>query len=293
MKKLCFLIVLFFLGSVMWCDALGRDIPGCLPEVYNSYVLSDRLDYNAENLYEYINGGAEMYLSYGLVGMKGRKYEGEGVPQVTVEVYEMTSSENAFGVYTQSRDREEFDYGQGSQSFGDFILFWKDRYFVIVTVQRASAEGSETIRYFASLLDRAIEAKGALPGIIGALPSEGLVSGGYLYFHHYIWLNAYMFIADYNIVDIDDGCDAVLAKYGTGEDRCVLLLVEYPDEERAVKAVGKMRARFAPEMSDGDSAICLEDGTWFALGCKGRRLVAVFNGREKAVAMNLYESINK
>ncbi|MDR1356059.1 MAG: hypothetical protein LBJ58_00120 [Tannerellaceae bacterium] len=264
-----------------------------LPEQYKSYEATDRLDYEGEALYDYINGGAELYISYGLKGMTGCKYNGENLPQVTVEVYEMTTSENAFGVYTQSRDKEEYDYGQGSQSYDDFILFWKDKYFVIITTQKSTPESRDAVRYMAELTDAAITGKGEIPAIIRELPSEGLAPGGFLYFHHYIWLNAYIFIADYNIVDINDQTDAVLAKYGPADARCYLLMVEYPRAEAAEAAGMKLKEKFAPELTPDNRIIRLEDNTWFTMKVKENKLCAIFNGDTREQVESLYISILK
>jgi hypothetical protein len=264
-----------------------------LPEQYQSYKLTERLDYAGEALYDYINGGAELYLSYGLNGMTGGKYNADGLPQVTVEVYEMTAPKNAFGVYTQSRDKDEYDYGQGSQSYDDFILFWKDRYFVIITTQKATPESREALQYMASLVEQAIPGEGTIPALVAELPKEGLSPGGYLYFHHYIWLNAYLFIADYNIADIDDQTDAILAKYGDPDERCYLLLVQYPDSAAAAAAAGKLKSKFAPELSPDNPVVQLEDNTWFTLGVKDDRLSALFNGNSREQVETIYQSIYK
>lgn len=104
MRNVYLFIFLFHcLCPSMFIHAQKINLMNQLPEQYQSYNATEWLDFTGEALYDYINGGAELYLSYGLNGMTGCKYNGEGLPQVTVEVYEMTSSENAFGVYTQSR----------------------------------------------------------------------------------------------------------------------------------------------------------------------------------------------
>jgi hypothetical protein len=261
-----------------------------LPEQFRSYHATDRLNYTGKELYDYINGGAELYLSYGLAGMTGCKYNGENLPQVTVEIYEMTSPGNAYGVYTQSRDKEEYDYGQGSQSFPDFILFWKDRYFVIINTQEVVPESEKAIKYLAELIDRSIPNKGKTPAIINDLPKENLVPAGFLYFHHYIWLNAYYFIADHNILNIDEHTNAVSAKYGDANDRSYLLLVEYPDEEKSSEAYDQLQKKYAPELNPLDPFVRLEDNTWFSVWKKGKKLGAIFNGNSREKTEGLYKS---
>jgi hypothetical protein len=262
-----------------------------LPERFMTYHATGKLNYAGQELYDYINGGAELYLSYGLVRMTGCKYAGDNnLPLITVEVYEMTSAPNAFGVYTQSRDREEQDYGQGSQSFPDFILFWKDRYFVVVSAQGVTPDSGAAIRYLAGLIDKSIPGTGETPAIVRYLPEEGLSPAGFLYFHHYIWLNAYFFIADYNIIDINEQTDAVLAKYGDADARSYLLLVEYPDETKAAEACAHLREKYAPELNTGNPFVELEDGTWFTAWTQKNKLRAIFNGNSREQTEKLYKA---
>jgi len=281
---LCFTPVAIFAQNV--------DVKKHLPEQLGAYHVAEWLDYEGEALYDYINGGAELYLSYGLKTMVGCKYEGDGLPEITVEIYEMTTSENAYGVYTQSRDKEEDDFGQGSQSYGDFILFWKDRYYVIVRAMKATDESTATLRRIAATIDGAITQTGQKPAIIADLPQKNLVPAGFLYFHHYVWLNAYLFIADYNIVNISDSTDAVLAKYGDADARCYLLIVDYNTAEDAQKAHNQLKEKFAPESDAQRPTIQIEDGTWFTTWTKGDHLYAIFNGATQQQTEDLFHSIN-
>jgi hypothetical protein len=291
MRSIYFL--LFAMCSINSFSAVNEHFPTTkLPETFQAYQATDKLNYTGKELYDYINGGAELYISYGLVSMTGCKYNGENLPQVTVEIYEMTNSKNAFGVFTQSRDKEEFDYGQGSQSFPDFILFWKSNYFVILNTDKATPESEAALKYFAELIDTSIPETGEIPAIVQTLPQEDLVSAGFLYFHHYIWLNAYFFIANYNIIDIDEHTDALLAKYSETDSRSYLLLVEYPDPEKALVACSHLREKYAPEWSETNSIVKIEDGTWFTLWTKGNKLGAIFNGSSSENTEKLYKAAN-
>lgn len=285
----------YFLLLMMSCMNLSAVVlekfpVDSLPEEFSSYQITERLNYTGKELYDYINGGAELYISYGLVSMTGCKYTGENLPQITVEIYEMTSPANAYGVYTQSRDKEEQDYGQGSQSFSDFILFWKDCYFVIVNTQEVVPESEKAIKYLAGVIDKSIPKTGNIPAIINCLPKENLVPAGFLYFHHYIWLNAYYFIADYNILNIDEKTDAVSAKYGESDARSYLLLIEYPDETKTEKAYKQLQAKYAPELKSDEPFLQLEDKTWFSVWKKGKKLGAIFNGVSREKTEQLYKT---
>lgn len=285
--RIVYILFLLMTYSYLWADISPTPVSK-LPDRFKNYQVTDRLEYTGEDLFEYINGGAEIYLSYGFVGMKGYKYNAEGLPQVTVEVYEMTEAKNAYGVFTQSRDKEEADYGQGSQTYNDAILFWKDRYFVTVNTHEVTPESQEAVRHLATLINLAIPGKGEVPSIMNHIPRNELVPGGYLYFHHYIWLNSYYFIADYNIIDINAQTDALLAKYGSADERRYLLLVEYADDASARKALEGLSGKFAPEGKEGES-IRLEDNTWFRTWRKGNILGAIFNGASAEDVNRLYQ----
>ncbi|MDR1667132.1 MAG: hypothetical protein LBS03_05510 [Bacteroidales bacterium] len=279
------------IGLLMMCSTIPSQHPvEQLPERFQSYRVSEPLNHTPDNLYEYINGAAEMYLSYGLAGMRGYRYTAENQPDVTIEIYEMTESRNAFGVYTQSRDRDEHAYGQGSLSYPEATLFWKDRYFIVISSSRATPESSAAIRFLAETADKAIPQEGKIPGIVGLLPAKGLADGGMLYFHHYIWLNAYFFIADFDLLNINEQTDAVLAKYGSPDRRTYLLLVEYPHEDATTAAYRRFMQRYAPEADNG-KAVRLEDRTWFIGWHNGNRLGAIFNSPSEDDAEELFRAV--
>ena len=284
------LLFLFFM--MIFTEISAQHPVDQLPEQFGAYRVTERLEYTADNLFDYINGGAELYRSYGLKGMKGRVYSAENMPDVTVDVYEMTEAKNAFGVFTQTRDREEYTYGQGSQSHPDAAIFWKDRYYTVVSASKITPESEEAVRFLASAVDKAISGEGKIPAIVECLPEKDLAVAGYTYFHHYIWLNTHYFIADFNILNIDTQTDAIIAKYGSPEQRSYLLMVEYPDAESAQKAYGQMKERFAPEAGT-DIFVRLENDTWFALWIKGNRVGSIFNGATRESTEQLYQAAHR
>ena len=77
----CIYLFLFLMSNLcfsIYTDAQEENNPASiLPEQYRSYKLSDKLRYTGENLFDYINGGAEVYLSYGFIGMSGCKYQSD------------------------------------------------------------------------------------------------------------------------------------------------------------------------------------------------------------------------
>ena len=88
--------------------------------------------YGPDNLHDYINGGAELYRSYGFRGMLGRTYTRKDQPDIVVDIFDMENAANAYGVFTHSRESVAADFGQGSQHDPGYLLFWRDRYLVSI-----------------------------------------------------------------------------------------------------------------------------------------------------------------
>ena len=59
--------------------------------------------YTRENVFNYINGASEFYLSYGFQELWVAEYTGPDGSSLMVEVYRHATPVDAFGIYTQER----------------------------------------------------------------------------------------------------------------------------------------------------------------------------------------------
>jgi hypothetical protein len=118
------------------------------------------------------------------------------------------------------------------------------------------------------------------------LPKENLEKDAFMYFHHYIWLNSYYFIADDNFLYIDQNTNALLAKYGNKENRYYLLLVEYVDPEKANSVLSVFKEKFLDPDSE-ETVVLIEDGKWLGGSVKDKYLICVFNANSKFEAEKL------
>ncbi|MEA1896209.1 MAG: DUF6599 family protein [Bacteroidota bacterium] len=110
-----------------------------------------------------MNGGAELYISYGFKNVISRRYSKNDNSLIAVEIFDMVNSRNAYGVFTHVREEMDESYGQGSQLYDDAILFWKSRYYVSVVSLDVSEEAQLVIRKIAEYIDKAISETGELP----------------------------------------------------------------------------------------------------------------------------------
>ncbi|MBD3274345.1 MAG: hypothetical protein GF372_03495 [Candidatus Marinimicrobia bacterium] len=92
--------------------------------------------YTPDNLYEYINGEAELYNDYGFVEMITAYYTQSdgGDAAIAVDIYDMGSPLSAFGIYSSYRrpGLEFQDIGTETIVSGANIRFYKNQYFIQV-----------------------------------------------------------------------------------------------------------------------------------------------------------------
>lgn len=248
--------------------------------------------YDRQTLYEYINGGAELYLSYGFVCSINIIYQKSRQPDIIVDIFDMGSSENAFGIFTHSRETNDKQFGQGSQYTSGLLLYWKDRFYISILASPETIESKKAVFQLAKKIEKAIPAKGSIPEIVGQLPPEGLIQESIKYFKHHIWLNSYYFISDENILHITEETEAVMAKYQKKDNKSILLLVRYPDQEKAVLAYDDFLRNFVPEMKGG-STYQIEDGSWVACKLDSTLINVVFNASDEQNALELLGTIKR
>ncbi len=296
MKKLKFVTTLIFLMIFLWNPKIWGesmdDFATYLPETINGWskMETDQV-FNRENLYDYIDGGAELYLSYGFQSLLNRTYQQPDQPDIILDIFDMGSSQNAFGVFSHSREKVEHEFGQGSQYTAGLLLFWKDRYFISILASPETPESRQTVKDLAGLIASHIEKEGPLPELLGLLPRDSLIEESVRFFRHYIWLNSFYFIADQNLLHIDEHTEAVLAKYRENNGKLLLLLVNYPDTVLAKAAYQDFVKHYFLGVSD-PSAVRLEDGSWTGTSLKGNLIAAVFNANSEAQVKDLIHKVS-
>lgn len=247
-----------------------------LPDTVSIFQGISDMNYTKENLYDYINGGAELFNSYGFKSLYTRTYHADEQPEIVVDIFDMGTSQDAFGVFSYSMYESEYKYGQGSQSSTGMVVFWMDKYYISIIAYPETDESKKAIAKLAEYICTKINRYGELPEIIRFLPEKGLNPESVKYFHHYIWLNSLYFISHENILDVRDDTPAVLAKYGDDKSKIILLLILYPDEKRAEKALFNFKSGYMPG-HDSVNPLKIEDGTYVHYSLNRNLLALIFN----------------
>jgi len=87
-------------------------------EIYGWKAQGEVEIYDRETIFDYIDGAGEIYLLYGFRKVMVFHLAKVDQPTIVVEIFDMGSAEDAFGVFSHAREGEEIGVGQGSEYRG-------------------------------------------------------------------------------------------------------------------------------------------------------------------------------
>jgi len=123
--------LLDFQGEVRKADPM----PSYFPEEFSAYSKSTRIRrYQKENLYEYINGHAEFFISSGFrdLAVAGYYLKDPDNQDINADIYDMGEGENAFGVLMEERaeNARKIELGYAGYVTERTLSFIKGKFYI-------------------------------------------------------------------------------------------------------------------------------------------------------------------
>ena len=233
-------------------------------------------EFAGEDLYAYIDGGAEIYQEYGFRRVIVQDYKNQSGKSVSLEIFEMTSPEAAYGIFTFKRSGQGKAVRLGSEGeLADYYLnFWKGCCLVTLTGFDPGPATLAGLQAVAAAVEAKIADTADPPGLIRALPAPGLRTGSVKYIKGILGLNnVYPFYTA-------RGLGFQAAVKGDYEDGSALIVLDYGREDARAQAWKELRAELDASQkfkrSAADSPPVFEDpkGRFVAFAESGRLLCA-------------------
>ena len=135
--------------------------------------------YSAENLYDYKDGAADGYLSYGFARMSTIDCK-SGADTLTIDVSEMNDADAAYGLFTANRDPRLpiATIGMGGQIQTQSAIFAKGKYYVelVENADNPEADHTAVMRAFAVGMSARLQGRETAPEALQWFPKENLDS---------------------------------------------------------------------------------------------------------------------
>jgi hypothetical protein len=165
------------------------------PEFRNWKLSIDETVYTPQNLWELIDGAADIYLAYDFQDLHIGEYTGDKDEMIRVELYRHGSPENTFGIYSAERmpDYHFINVGvEGYTSFGS-LNFFTGNYYVKIIWSGTGESDDEILVELAEKIEKKLNQENNWPDILSYFPemnklpkSEGYSNEnflGYSYLH--------------------------------------------------------------------------------------------------------------
>jgi len=147
--------------------------------------------FKGEDLFLYIDGGAELYREYGFRQVIAQDYRNKKGKIISLEIFEMASAEAAYGMFTfkSSGKGKPTAVGQDGRLEDYFLNFWKGPCLVTLTGYDAGPECIRGILEIARAVDAKIRLQGNRPSLLNVLPKEWMKASRLVYFRGVLGLN--------------------------------------------------------------------------------------------------------
>jgi hypothetical protein len=243
--------------------------------------------YDRETIFDYIDGAGEVYLMYGFRTVSVFQFVQPDKPGITVEIFDMGSAEDAYGIFSHARESEESGIGQGYEYKGSLLCFWQGQYFACIQAEEETAQSKEAVFALAKAVDKKIPPSGGKPKLLACLPEEGLKPYTIRFFHTHTALNYHYFLANQNILNLSRDTRAVLAEYEPGST--YLLCIQYPSAQEANNGFDSFVDHYVPEAKAAGVAE-IEKGKWVAVELENKYLTVVLDAPSEENAKRLVEA---
>jgi hypothetical protein len=198
-------------------------------------------EFEGDDLYTYIDGGAEIYQEYGFRRVIVQDYRNSLGKLVSLEIFEMESPAAAFGMFSFKRSGggKTLPLGGGAELEAYYLNFWKGRFLVTLTGFDEAPGTIEGLLAVGGAVDSKIRDAGAAPPLMTALPARGLQPGSIKYLKGLLGLNnIYPFYTARGFAFRE-------AVRGVYENDATLLILDYGSVEARAKAWAELRSYLA------------------------------------------------
>ncbi len=294
-------IKLHLFVTILLCLTIGgrsraQDIPSnYFPEsgkIHGWEIKSSPNRFLENNLFDYMDGAAEIPKSYGFHALASAKYT-NGSDVLEVAIFDMGSSQNANGYYSarvflehspRSKERIiQLDHSAFLYENVGVLTFWKDRYTIILQPDNGKPDPKSLIA-FAKLISSKIKGTGSASPLLKTLPAGKQVPNTARFIRGKAAFDATVMFSARDLFGMSNGPLAVAAEYALSGGNLTLVRIIYPTAEGATAAIAlytKMMIASKATITSGKSTVpgaftCTTPGRTKSTGLLKRGKVILF-----------------
>ena len=257
-------IFLFLAAALLSAASVAQDV--VFPQLPGYKIKTGYPVYEPGNLWDFINGAADNYLTYGFVDLHVAEYK-KGKAVIKLEIYRHGSNTMAFGIYSSERSPSFRFVDIGAQGYiaDGSINFFKGDYYVKIRTYSKKEKVLSAEEMLANRVASALPGGDAMPSMLLQFPSEGRKANEETYINESVLGHGFL-------------NKAFKAVYQAGPDEFAIYISEGSSPEEVRKTAETYIASTGMSVAEtGDSKFMITDGyngTIF-LAWKDKRLVII------------------
>lgn len=204
-------------------------------------------EFEKGNLFNYIDGGAEIFLEFGFDRLIVQDYK-KGNSELVLEIYQMESPESALGIYLMKCGVETPIEGVPARNSGDKTQFTilKGRAFIHINNPDGGARLLPVMVHLARALLESIP-QGDPVMLLEELPEENRIPGSERLIRGPYALQSIFTLGEGDVLELKGQIFGVAADYRDQEgEPSIRLVVLYPDEPRAEAVLRNLLDKLDP-----------------------------------------------
>jgi hypothetical protein len=194
----CFTLTSFLVGV-----GTSGEIDSLFPQMEGWTQKGNPVTYTPDNLYEYIDGAADVFLSYDFVKLATVSLENEKKASITIDIYRHSSPVNGFGIYSQEKSKIGPFLSIGTQGYYEkgILNFLKGSFYVKISGYDLGDQDETILTETAKLIAQKIDDDNHFPEVVACFPREEKVENSERYVAQNFLGHSFLhsaFVADYN-----------------------------------------------------------------------------------------------
>lgn len=147
------------------------------PEIRGFDLSRESTVYDPSNLWDFIDGAADLFVAYGFVDLHIAYYRADSV-EIRAEVYKHDTPENAFGMYSQERSPENTFVDIGVQGYVDdgLVNFLAGPYYIKLSSNSQGGGLRQSMLTIAGSIAGSLRQPASWPPALAFLPVDRKVS---------------------------------------------------------------------------------------------------------------------
>ncbi len=171
-----FLLIVFFAAGIYAQKPLFPPVDGWDLKIEEQV-------YDANNLWDLINGAADLFLEYSFIDLHLARYTNDKGIEVKAELYRHAGPDEAFGMYSQERDPGFKFINMGLQGYSEegVLNFLDGEYYIKMTTHAKGADAQKALETIATRISAGLAKKNSMPELFSFFPEEAIMKNSEKY----------------------------------------------------------------------------------------------------------------